>query len=169
MNVTEAILKRRATRKFKPDPVDEKTLNTLLELATWAPSACKLEGWRFVVVKEEKEKIYQAYGRDWLKTAPVLIVVCTDLDVYADRFGERGSDLYSIQDTSAAIENLMLSAVEKGLATCWVGAFDESILSKNLNLPKNIRPVAIVPIGYSDEEPKSTRKPLTEVCHQEKW
>lgn len=169
MDVHEAIMKRRATRRFKSTDVDDATIRRLLGLATWAPSAGKVEGWHFVVVRKDRGRVYEAYDRGWIRTAPVLLLVCADLDAYRQGYGQRGAGLYSIQDTAAAIENLMLAATELGLATCWVGAFDEPLISKNFNLPANIRPVAIIPLGYPDEAPTSTRKGLDEVCHQDGW
>lgn len=169
MNVPEAIMARRSVRRYKAKAVDDATVARLLELARWAPTAGRTEGWHFIIVRKDKEKIFAAYDRPWTRTAPVLIVVCADLAEYEQGYGARGRDLYSIQDAAAAIENLMLAATDVGLATCWVGAFDEAALSKNLNLPKHVRPVAIVPLGWPDEAPVPKRKPLDASIHKEMW
>jgi len=82
----------------------------------------------------------------------LVVVGCTDSEI-AWRYGERGKNLYSICDVSVSIENLMLLAREEGLGTVWIGAFDEKEVIKILNLPKNLRPIVIVPVGYPAEKP----------------
>jgi len=71
------------------------------------------------------------------------------------RYGERGKKLYSICDVATSVENMLLLAYEQGLGSCWVGAFDEKKVSRILNLTGNLRPIAIVPIGFSAEKPLS--------------
>ena len=74
-------------------------------------------------------------------------------------------------DAAITMQNLILTATELGLGTCWIAAFDEKEAKKALNIPKDIRVVAMTPLGYS-EEPKTIateRKPLTQIVHHEKW
>ncbi|PJB99710.1 MAG: nitroreductase, partial [Candidatus Nealsonbacteria bacterium CG_4_9_14_0_8_um_filter_35_12] len=66
-----------------------------------------------------------------------------------------GKNLYAICDVSTSIQNMMLMAEEEGLAACWVGAFDENEVAKILNLPGNLRPIAIIPVGYPAEKPET--------------
>jgi nitroreductase len=61
-----------------------------------------------------------------------------------------------IQDVSVSIMCMMLVAYEKGLGTCWVGAFHEDDVSRILGLEHNLRPVAIIPVGYPERVPKPT-------------
>jgi nitroreductase len=72
--------------------------------------------------------------------------------------------LYCLQDTAAAVTNIQLTAVSLGLGSCWVGSFDESKTAEVLHLPPNLRPVAMLPIGYPDRlaAPRA-RRPLAEV------
>jgi len=70
-----------------------------------------------------------------------------------ERYGQRGKDLYSICDVSAAVENILLMAYSQGLGAVWVGAFDEEEVANILDLPENLRPIAIIPVGYPDESP----------------
>ena len=88
-----------------------------------------------------------------MTTPPVIIVVCAELARSAASYGQRGYTLYALQDTAAAIENILLCAVEKGLGCCWVGAFREEVVAQVLGLDTKInRPVAMIPIGYPAEE-----------------
>ena len=78
--------------------------------------------------------------------------------------GDRGRYLYCLQDTATAVTHILLAAVDMGLAGCWVGAFDEVAASQVLSLPSNLRPVALLPIGYADQSPAPRpRRSLAEV------
>lgn len=166
-DVLSAIKERHSIRRFKPDPVPEDILNTLLEAACAAPSAGNVQPWLFYRVHraEIKEALAQAaLGQKFVAQAPVVIVVCADLNRAGSAYGERGRTLYCLQDTAAAITNLMLAATSFGLGTCWVGAFDEGAVGRVLQLPPHIRPVAIIPLGYPAHSPSPTsRRSLSEV------
>jgi len=173
MDVFEAIHGRRSVRAFRKDPVDEEDLRRILEAATSAPSAGNRQPWEFVVVRSEKikgELAEAALGQSFIEEAPVVIVVCANLARSASVYGRRGEELYAIQDTAAAIQNILLSAFALGYGTCWVGAFDESEVSRILKLPEGVRPVAIIPIGRPAEKPsKPARIPLGRVVHRETY
>jgi nitroreductase len=157
MDVFEAIAKRRSIRKYQDKDVDDKLIGVLLWAAVQAPSAGNLQDWRFIVVRDKKTKelLYNAALRqDHIKEAPVLIVVCSDLEVLSLRYGKRGEIVYSLLDCGAAIENLLLAATALNLATCWVSAFDEEDVKNILRLPDFVRPVAIITVGYPAEKPE---------------
>jgi nitroreductase len=169
MEVREAIMRRRSVRHFVPDrPLSEGELGELLRAATWAPSAGNAQPWRFIVVRDRalREALaLAAGGQGFVSQAPVVIVVCADLARARQAYGERGVSLYCLQDTAAAIQNIHLTAVSLGLGTCWVGAFDEGAVAKLLGLPRDLRPVALIPVGYPARatQPRP-RRPLTEVA-----
>jgi len=130
----------------------------LLEAAIRAPSAGNCQPWYFFVVRNQEIKralAHAALGQWFVSEAPVVIVVCAEPERSALRYGNRGTYLYSLQDTAAATEHLLLAAVASGLGACWVGAFDEEEASRALVLPSHLRPVAIVPIGYPTGRPSS--------------
>jgi len=165
-DVIDAIKERMSVRRFKPDPVPEVTIGRLLDAARLAPSAGNMQPWFFVVVIKEdlRRQLAKAAGQSFLAEAPVCIVVCADPERSASRYGQRGRELYCIQDTAAAIENILLAATGYGLGTCWVGAFDEEAAAGILELEQNLRPVALIPIGYPDQGKRPVpRRPLDEV------
>jgi hypothetical protein len=88
--------------------------------------------------------------------APIHIVVCSESPKAEQFYGIRGDRLYSIQNCAAAVENMLLATHAQGLASCWVGAFDEEMLKRTLGIPDDIRPQAILPIGYASESPRET-------------
>ncbi len=154
-DVIAAILERRSTRKFKSDKIPAATVGRLIDAARWAPSAGNIQAWRIIVVynQEKKEQLVPAaLGQKFLAQAPVVFVICALPEQSAKRYQERGRNLYVIQDTAAMVQNILLAAEGYGLGSCWMGAFDENAVNEVLELPKDYRPVAIIPIGYSDGE-----------------
>jgi len=173
LDVFKAIEGRRSIRAFTSKPVSEKDIVKILNAARQAPSAGNLQPWEFIVVRDATVKrglARAALDQAFIEEASVVIVVCADESRSSRRYGRRGSTLYCFQDTAAAIQNLHLAAYALGLSTCWVGAFDEAEARKLLNTPLNVRPVAIIPVGYPAEAPKPPRRrPLTEIVHYEKF
>ena len=172
MDVVDAIQGRTSIRVFTPEPVDEETVNEGLRLANLAPSAGNLQARDFVVVRNRSTKRAlkdAAYGQDYVENAPVVVVFCANLERIA-HYGDRGRDLYCLQDAAAAIQNMMLFVHSKGLGSVWVGAFDEGKASDALGLPQHIRPVAMLPIGRPAEKGvRRKRLQLSEMTHRERW
>jgi nitroreductase len=172
MDVLEAIKGRRSVRAFDGERnVSEETVETLIDAGRWAPSAGNIQPWEFVVVREpeiKKRLSDAAYNQSFIEEAPVVIVVCASENRSSERYGHRGKTLYCIQDTAAAIQNIHLTAFSLGLGTCWVGAFKEEEASEILRIPRGIRPVALIPVGYPSEFPFSRKKrAFEEMVHYE--
>ncbi len=169
MDLWEAIKERHSIRRYvEGRDVPAETVERLLQAAIAAPSAGNCQPWHFVVVRDPKTKrglAEAAYGQQFVAQAPVVIVVCADPARSASRYGRRGSELYCLQDTAAATENILLGVTALGLGACWVGAFDEGAAAAALNLPSHLRPVAIIPVGHPDERfaRRTPRRPLAEV------
>jgi len=167
MDVFEAIKRRRSCRAFQPDQLDEKQVAQLLNAAIWAPSAGNVQPWHFYVVRDSylKNKLAEAaLGQKFIAQAPVAIVVCADVQRARASYQARGAELYCLQDTAAACQNMLLQATEMGLGSCWVGAFDEKAVGNLLHIVPSHRPVALLCFGKSAElARKSSRRPLVEV------
>lgn len=172
MEVKDAILGRRSIREFGKGEVSRETIIELIELGNAAPSAGNLQARDFVVVEDQrtKEKLAAAAGRqDFIAEAPVVVVVCANMDRIL-HYGKRGVTLYCLQDSAASVENMLLAIHDMGLGCVWVGAFNEFKVSKILNLPGHIRPVAILPIGEPGSQPEARKRiPVNELVHYEKW
>lgn len=167
MHLKDAIKLRRSIRSFQNSDVSSDVIEHILSLAIEAPSAGNLQPWRIIILskKEDKKEVAKiAYNQNFITQAPFAIIIAADTKKCMSVYGVRGRDLYSIQDTSALIENILLIATDCGLGTCWVGAFDEKALAEFLDLPDGIRPVAIIPIGYPAENPPNRgRTPLKDI------
>lgn len=157
MDILNVIKNRRSIRRFQGKKIPEEIINKLIEALIWAPSAGNLQKRKFYFVfnQEIKEKLAgAALDQRFIAQAPLVVIGCTD-DEIEWKYGERGKKLYTICDTAMAIQNMMLLAYDLGLGSCPVGAFDEDKVSEILNIPENLHPILIVPIGYPAEKPSA--------------
>ena len=155
MNIFQAITSRRSAERFDDRPVDEKLVGLMLHMATYAHSAGNMQEWEFIVVEDNKIKLKiaeAALKQKQVADAPIDIIVCADLEKASSKYGKRGEIAYALQDASAAATNIVLTATALGLSTNWVASFDDERMKDILGLPDNLRPVAIVAVGYPAEE-----------------
>jgi nitroreductase len=163
---------RYSSRKYKHQSVEDDKLDFVLEAARIAPSAANYQPLFFVVVKGENiENLRTCYTREWFRTAPMYIVICSDHTKSWKR-GD-GKDSADI-DAAIAADHITLAATSIGLATCWVCNFNKPKLSEVLNLQEHIEPVVILPIGYPDdavdvEKHSEKRKPMKEIVRFERF
>lgn len=175
MDVIECIKTRRSIRKYLDRPVAWDDVHIILDAACCAPSSGNLQNWKFIIVLEKalKRKIAEACLQQyWIEAAPVIIVVCAEPGKAERYYGVRGERLYSVQNCAAAVENMLLAANARGLGSCWVGAFEEDAVMRALSIPEkeNIRPQAVVTIGYANEKPEMpNRFELDTLLFFNKW
>lgn len=170
----ELAKERFSVRKYKDTPVEEEKLKQVLEAGRVAPSACNLQPWHFVVVRdpELKRKVIETYSSkyDWILTAPALIVVCGDHNKSWKR--EDGKDHCDI-DIAISVDHMTLQAVELGLGTCWIAWFDDKKLSEILKLPYGIEPIIMLPIGYPVDglqgKVNKRRNDFNQIVHWDKF
>ncbi len=162
MDVLSLIKTRRSVRLFKKDPFPPELLTQLLEAGQAAPSAGNVQPWKFFVVRNREKQVQlsdAALGQTWILSAPVIVVVCADLARSRSSYGQRGGELYALQDTAAAIQNMLLTVTANGLAGCWVGAFREELAAQVMGVDRqSMRPVALIPIGYPAETATAPHK-----------
>jgi len=169
MDFWHVIKARHSVRAFDTrHDVPPEVIERILQAAIQAPSAGNRQPWHFVVVRREqvrKRLAKAAFGQEFIAQAPVAIVVCTDAERSEQRYGRRGVELYSKQDTAAATEHILLAATSLRLGCCWVGAFDDNAVAGVLQLSANLHPVAIVPVGVPDgpSERVTSRRDLCDV------
>lgn len=168
MELSEAIKNRRSIRKFKTAEIPAGTIREILELAQLAPSAGNLQAYKIKIIKtrEEKEKLKEATmsKQESIVGAPVVLVICADQEESGSKYGDRGKRFYSVQDATifAAYVQLIISSL--GLAAVWVGGFSEAAVKSALSLPPGLEPVAMLPFGYPDGEPREReRKRLEDI------
>lgn len=169
MNFKELCEKRYSVRSYKPDSVPQEKLDYIMECVRLAPSAVNKQPWHFTVFtnEEDRKKIQQCYGREWIQEAPSYIVAyARPEEAWVRRYDEKN---HADIDVAIAVEHLCLAAAEQGLGTCWVCNFRIQLFCELFELPDNLIPVAIIPIGYpaTDEIPEKKRKELQEILTQE--
>ncbi len=155
---------RFSVRKYKNTPLEEEKLEKILEAARWAPSAVNFQPWHFIVINEKNrlEELHKVYKRDWLKEAPVIIVICSDHSQSWKRSSD-GKDSADM-DIAIAVDHITLMATQLGLGTCWVCNFNVDACSDILHLPKHLEPMVLLPLGYPNVDmPEKKRKPVSEI------
>jgi nitroreductase len=184
MELFEAIRTRRSIRKYTDKPVEDEKLSAVIEAVRQAPSWANKQCWRMVVVreKETRQKLsdlsyvesymapmgYKANpSKKALAEAPVVIALCADP---ADS-GTLWEQQYYLVDCGIAAQTLMLAARAQGLGSVFVGIYEEQKVKELLGVPASVRVVGLFPMGYPTEEGKAgpPRKPVEEICFQEKW
>ncbi len=160
---------RVSNRSYSAAPVHENDLQDILEAGRFAPTAANRQPFHIIVVKdpERREAVIESYSRDWFKEAPVILVVCIEP---AQAWVRKDGRNYAVVDASIVMDHMTLCAADKGLGTCWIGAFNVELLSNALQLPDGIEPIAMTPVGYSDDPGREKkRKPAAEILHHEQW
>jgi nitroreductase len=151
---------RQSCRNYLDKDVPETKINYCLEAVRYAPSACNRQPWKFIVVKnrQTRELICRkaplpGLPMSWLKQAPVIVALCSEKSFFTHNFaaGISGID-YHLIDAGIAGEHFVLAASEQGLGTCWIGWFKEKQVKNILNIPKRIKVVSLISLGYPAKE-----------------
>lgn len=157
---------RFSARKFTDEPVSTDDLNYILECMRMAPSATNAQPWRFLVVKtqEGRKRLYECYQREWLLTAPVVVVGLKNTQAnWVRRYdGKPHGDV----DLGIVMEHAALAAAERGLGTCWICAFDPERFRQLFPQPEGWEAVALMPIGHIAKDcprKEKDRKALSEI------
>ncbi len=170
MDFLKLVKERRSIRAYKPDKISDSDFKKILEAANLAPSAGNLQSYEIFVIRdsEKKEQLVKAAGgQAFIAQAPVVLVFCASPYKSALKYGKRGLELYAIQDATISAAFAMLAAADLGIGSVWVGAFEEDKVLDVLENPRNLKPVAIIPIGYPNEAPlPHARKRLNEMVHE---
>ena len=161
---------RHSVRSFKDSLISEDKINFILDASIRGPSAGNLQSYQIIATfsKSKKEKLTEAaHNQQYILEAPLVMIFCADPKKSQIEYGERGKELFCIQDATIACAYSQLAAHSLGLSSVWIGSFDEKKVSEVLNLQKDVKPIAILPIGFANESPEVTpRRPLEEVIHK---
>ncbi len=156
MELSEAIKKRRSIRKWKDKEIPKEMIEKLIEAIIWAPSAGNLQARKFYFVYNDEiiNQLAEFAHQFFMKRAPLVAVACADKEKSAWKYGERGRNLYCLVDACLSVQNLMLQAADLGLGSVPVGAMDEERVRKLLDMPDDLWPFLLIPIGFSAESPE---------------
>jgi nitroreductase len=166
---TELVKKRYSVRAYKSDPVEDETLQLVLEAARLAPTAVNRQPFQFIVIQTagREAELQRVYRRGWFVQAPLVICACAIPDQAWSRMDGKP---YADVDVTIAMDHLILAATEQGLGTCWIAAFDPAAAREVLALPDGVEPIAFTPLGYpADQLGPKQRKPLADLVRYEQW
>lgn len=169
----DVVAARRSVRAFQDRPVEPEKLNRILEAANLAPSAGDLQAYEIVVVRDpeaRKRLAKAALGQWFIAEAPVNLVFLANPARSARRYGGRGAELYCIQDATIAAAYAQLAAHALGLGSVWVGAFHDDEVREVVGAGRDLKPVAIITIGYPAEKPRATpRRRIEDLVSSERF
>ncbi len=171
---------RRSIRKYLNKPIDDKIIMNLIDSARVAPSGSNTQPWHFIIIKDQliKQQIAKvSNNQQWMLTAPVFIACVADIkaripteDIIINEESSQNELKQIIRDTSIAIEHVVLEAINEELGTCWVAWFSQNEIRPILGIPNNKYLVAIITVGYPNEQPKvRERKDIKDIIHYDKW
>jgi nitroreductase len=170
MDFFKTVEDRRSMRKYANTPVEDEKLHKILETANKAPSAGNVQGYEIYVVRKLEQRqalVKAAWDQGFLAEAPVVLIFCANPSRSVEKYGDRGTSLYAIQDATIACAYSQLAAKAQGLDSVWVGAFDEKVVSDVLHLPQELRPIILLPVGYAGKEPRPRpRRDLRDLIHE---
>jgi nitroreductase len=167
MEFYKVIETRRSIRSYKPDPVPEESLNRIIGAVRASPSGSNRQPWRFIFINDHDMKTKIAINcknQIWIGEAPIVVVACGP-EISINRGGWMG-DKSGMMDVSIAFTHFILSARAEGLGTCWIGAFDNEVIKKTVELPEDHNVVAISPLGYPKKDgfkETTRRKEISEI------
>jgi nitroreductase len=158
----EEIKGRRSIRKFTPEAVDDKTIDLIIEMGTWAPSGLNNQPWRFVVVKDQELlgvlSAHTAYSHI-IRNAPAAIAVFLDNSASYDRVKD-------LQAIGACLQNILLAIHGLGLGGVWLGEIlkNRTKVERLLGVPENVELMAVICFGHPAESGGTgSRIPLDQV------
>jgi nitroreductase len=170
MDFFEVVKTRQSIRAFQANPIAPEQLQQILDVINRAPSAGNLQGYEVYLVT--KRDVIQALahstsGQNFITQAALVLVFCAHPERSAQRYRERGTSLYCIQDATIACAYAQLAVTALGLASVWVGAFNEEAVRAAIGVGHELRPVAFLPIGYAAEKPEvRTRRSIDDLVQR---
>jgi nitroreductase len=162
-NAIEVMKSRRSIRTYKPGAVERTVIEEIVDCARLAPTAMNDQPWEFVVVtgKNELARIPKLLGHaEFIANACFAVLV----------LGREAN--CTVEDCSAAAENLLLAAEAHGLGACWVAGAPQPYapaVVETFGAPPALKLIAIVSVGIPGEDPKVEKRPLRDVLHWERF
>ncbi|MDG5800358.1 nitroreductase family protein [Marinilabiliaceae bacterium ANBcel2] len=170
MKTLELLKLRQSVRKFSDKKISDSLIKKIIEAARIAPSAVNYQPWKFIIAQsnESLNKVYESYPREWFKNAKQIIIAC----INHDESWKRGADNkdHGDIDIAIAVDHITIMAASEGLGSCWVCNFDPQKIKESFNLPQNLEPAVLLPIGYPIVEPaveNKKRKSLNDILYRD--
>ena len=160
--VLEILNNRFSVRKYKDTPIEDEKLEAILEAGRLSPSASNYQPWNFYVIKDKEKRAALARKmplgshliiNSFIAEAPITIIATAGpIDFLRKAVYFLVNKRWHYLDVSIALENMSLVAWELGIGSCWIALFDEKKVKKLIDIPKNQEVIAMLTLGYPDEE-----------------
>ena len=156
MELLKLMSDRYTCRRYSEENIKEEDLNKILEAGRVAPTSHNNQPQRIYVVKSEegKAKLMKDFKFDF--NAPCYLVFGYNVDESWKNPLDNNKDSGEV-DISIVMTHMMLMAEELGLGTCWIGFFDPLAVKKNLDIPENVKVVAVLSLGYHREDDRPSK------------
>ncbi len=169
MDFLELVKSRYACRAYQPRPVEQEKLLRVLEAVRLAPSGSNRQPWKFIVVHDPdiKRRLVRACANQrFIASAPVVVAGCGLMPDRMMSCGVPGDPV----DVAIAMEHLSLAATAEGLATCWIGAFSQDDVREVLAVPRGVKVIELMTLGYPADTPRpKRRKALSDIVTIDCW
>lgn len=184
METIKTLLNHKTIRNYKSDPIDDKTLNTILEAGFRASTTGNMQVYSVIVSKDEekrKELCKLHFGQKMVEQAPVLLTFCADFNRFNKWCKQRDADpgydnflsFYTASiDALLVSQNVAVAAEAYGLGICYLGTttYQADKLIQFFNLPEGVVPVTTLVVGFPADDPEQVeRLPLSGIVHYEKY
>ena len=158
MDLYDAIFSVRNTHRFKSKTIPYKKLFAIIEAGYAANAIGKVPSTKIVIVETDKlrNKISSISGNNWISSAPVLLVICSDNGNLKKLYGDKEVAKYSIQNSAAVTQNILLASREFGIQSSWISDFSEKKVASLLSIPEKIQIHNLIAIGYSNQHFEKT-------------
>jgi nitroreductase len=169
MGFIELINKRYSVRAYKSTAVEDEKLQTILEAARLAPTACNRQPFKIIIIHTDgkKEQLLSIYRSEWFVQAPIILCIC---GISESAWVRKDGRKYLDVDVTIAMDYITLAATDLGLGTCFIAAFDAENARRVLTIPEGIEPILFTPLGYPADNPGiKKRKELDELITYEHW
>lgn len=152
MQLDQAIKKRKSIRNFSNETLDWRKILQAMEYVCFVPMAGNQYSVRYILVsdKEKIKKIAEACQQEFVGKVNYLIAVVSDRNKVKKNYDyfDKG---FAAQQAGAAIQTLLLGLTEKGISTCWVGFFEDSIIKRELKISESMTLEAVLPLGIESK------------------
>jgi nitroreductase len=157
MSLIDFILTRRSIRLYEKKDIPEEVLEQIFETGRQAPSAVNKQPIHFVIVKDNeiKKELSNGLFNRFVKNAPIVIVGCADINSLL-------TGKWAIVDATISMQNMVIASWALGVGSCWLGDFNEKKVKELLRIPDKWKVVALVTLGYPNEQPKQKNKKTLE-------
>lgn len=170
MEFFDVIRARHSIRAYTSQSIEQEKISAILDAANRAPSAGNKQAYEIFAVTNRDVLCalrLAAFDQEFISQAQIALVFCANPARSAEKYGERGESLYCVQDATIACSYAQLAATAVGLASVWVGAFNDDSVRAAIRIGKDLLPVAILSIGYADKEPRiRPRRSLEDLVKQ---